>query len=185
MEFGIEKCSMLGIKSDKRHLTDGMELPNQEKRKPTNIWGYWKLTPSHKWRWKKKLRKNSSGQRESNSRKTYVTETLSKEFIPELSSRKIFGTILQSDHRRTKTNRPEKIKLMTMHKALHSRDDVDRFDLSRKKEESTWQYWRQYWHINTTTWRLNTKARRKTDYSHWKHYWQRGVNNNNTGQHFF
>ena len=28
MEFSIEKCAMLVIKSGKRHLTDGMELPN-------------------------------------------------------------------------------------------------------------------------------------------------------------
>ena len=31
MEFGIEKCAMLVMKSGKRHLTDGMELPSQEK----------------------------------------------------------------------------------------------------------------------------------------------------------
>ena len=33
MEFGIEKCAMLVMKSDKRQLTDGMELPNQDKIK--------------------------------------------------------------------------------------------------------------------------------------------------------
>ena len=33
MEFGIEKCAMLVIKSGKRHLTDGMELPNQNEIK--------------------------------------------------------------------------------------------------------------------------------------------------------
>ena len=32
MEFGIEKCAMIVIKSGKRHITDGMELPNQEIR---------------------------------------------------------------------------------------------------------------------------------------------------------
>ena len=31
MEFGIEKCATLGMKSGKRHLSDGMELPNQDK----------------------------------------------------------------------------------------------------------------------------------------------------------
>ena len=37
IEFGIEKCAMLVMKCGKRHLTDGMELPNQDKkRKPTN-----------------------------------------------------------------------------------------------------------------------------------------------------
>ena len=28
MEFSIEKCTMLIMKSGKRHPTDGMELPN-------------------------------------------------------------------------------------------------------------------------------------------------------------
>ena len=31
MEFGIEKCAMLLMKSGKRHLTNGMEQPNQDK----------------------------------------------------------------------------------------------------------------------------------------------------------
>ena len=31
MEFGIEKCALLVMKSGKRHLTDGIELPNQVK----------------------------------------------------------------------------------------------------------------------------------------------------------
>ena len=31
MEFGIEKCAMLVMKSCKRHRTDGMEQPNQDK----------------------------------------------------------------------------------------------------------------------------------------------------------
>ncbi len=31
MEFGIEKCAMLVMKSSKRYLSDGMELPSQDK----------------------------------------------------------------------------------------------------------------------------------------------------------
>ena len=31
MEFGIEKCAMLVMKSGKRHMIDGMELPNHDK----------------------------------------------------------------------------------------------------------------------------------------------------------
>ena len=31
MEFGIEKCALLAMKSGKQHMTDGMELPNQDK----------------------------------------------------------------------------------------------------------------------------------------------------------
>ena len=31
IEFGIEKCAMILMKSGKQHLTDGLELPNQDK----------------------------------------------------------------------------------------------------------------------------------------------------------
>ena len=31
MEFGIEKYALLVMKSGKRHLTDGIELPNQDR----------------------------------------------------------------------------------------------------------------------------------------------------------
>ena len=31
MKFGIEKCALLVMKSGKRHLTYGIELPNQDK----------------------------------------------------------------------------------------------------------------------------------------------------------
>ena len=31
MKFGIEKCTTLVMKIGKRHLTDGMELPNEDK----------------------------------------------------------------------------------------------------------------------------------------------------------
>ena len=31
MGFGIEKCAMLVMKSGKRHMTDGMELPNHDR----------------------------------------------------------------------------------------------------------------------------------------------------------
>ena len=32
MEFGIEKYAMLVMKSGKKHLTDGMELPPPQKK---------------------------------------------------------------------------------------------------------------------------------------------------------
>ena len=54
MEFGIETCAMLVMKSGKRYSTGGMELPNHDrirtlkKRKPTNTWVSWRLTPSNK-----------------------------------------------------------------------------------------------------------------------------------------
>ena len=33
MEFGIEKCAVLVMKSGKRHMTEGVKQPNEEKLK--------------------------------------------------------------------------------------------------------------------------------------------------------
>ena len=63
MESGIEKCAMLVMKSGIWLLTDGMKLPKQDKIRTLgekeNTWGYWKLTPSNKRRWKKKFKKKT------------------------------------------------------------------------------------------------------------------------------
>ena len=48
--------------------------------------------------------------------------------------RKILGTILKVDEKRTSQNAPENKKLLTMHKALHTRDNVNRLYVSRKLE---------------------------------------------------
>ena len=45
---------------------------------------------------------------------------------------KILLTILKVNERRTLTNGPENEKIMTLHKALHSRNDIDRMNVSRK-----------------------------------------------------
>ena len=58
MEFRIEKCAMLVMKTGKGHMTDGMELPNYDKfrmlgeNETSNIWVSWRLTPSNKSKWK-------------------------------------------------------------------------------------------------------------------------------------
>ena len=82
-EFGREKCATIVMKSGKRHLTDGMELPNQDKikrsqkMKPTNTWASWRLTPSNKWKCKTKFKKYISGELENYSRQNSPAETLS------------------------------------------------------------------------------------------------------------
>ena len=102
MEFGIEKCVMLVMKSSKRHLTEEVELPNQVviralgEKKPTNTWRYWKLTPSNKWKWKKNFKKSISEEPENYS--SQMDKYLG--YPP----RKILGTILEVDQRRTLIN---------------------------------------------------------------------------------
>ena len=72
-------------------------------------------------------------------------------------------------------------KLMTMHKLLHPRDDVDRLYVSRKEERRGLAKHRiQRWRIDTTTRRLHRKTLRRTDYSHQKQYRQHdGQQNDN------
>ena len=82
MEFSIEKCAMLVMKSGKQHLMDGMEQPNQEKirtlgEKETNK--YLGILMRHHQTGsaeRKKLRKSISGELENYSRQNYIAGTL-------------------------------------------------------------------------------------------------------------
>ena len=59
---------------------------------------------------------------------------------------------------------------MTMYKALYPRDDVNRLYVSRKDGERGLASIEDS--IDATTPGLHRKARRRTDYSHQKGYWQ-------------
>ena len=130
MEFSIEKCALLVMKSGKRHRTDGMELPNHdkirtEKMKPTNTWVTWGLTPSNKWKWKTRFEKYPR-----RTRKLLETKLSSRNLIEGINTWTVplvrySGPFLKWIK--------EQRKLMTMHKALHPRDDVDRLYVSRKE----------------------------------------------------
>ena len=84
MEFGVEKRAMLVMKSGKRHMTDGMELPNQDEIRTLGENETYKYlcileADSIKGKWKTKFKKNISGELENNSRQNSLAETLSKE----------------------------------------------------------------------------------------------------------
>ena len=61
-------------------------------------------------------------------------------------------------------------KLMTMHKALHHREDVDKLYVSRREEGRGLTSTENWNHIDTTTRRRHRKEPRKTDYSHQKQF---------------
>ena len=69
MEFGIEECSILIIKSGKRKKMKGIELPNQERirmlgeKKNYKYFGMMKAN-TIKQRWKKKNKKSASQKNE-------------------------------------------------------------------------------------------------------------------------
>ena len=81
MEYGIEKCAMLVMKSGEQHLTDGMELPNQDKirtRGEKEIYKYLGMfEPDYIKQVEMKKIKNISRELERFLRQNYLAETLS------------------------------------------------------------------------------------------------------------
>ena len=81
MEFGIEKYAMLVMKSSKRHITDGMELPNQDKIRTleeNETYKYLAILEADAIK-QVEFKKNISGELESYSRQNSLVETSSKE----------------------------------------------------------------------------------------------------------
>ena len=140
MGFGIEKCAMLTMKSAKSHMTDRMELPNQDKIRT--------LGENETYKYLRILEADTIKQVEMKEKiqKEYLRRTR-KLLEIKLSCRNLIKGInpwavtlvifprpflkwttdeLKQMNQRTR-------KLMTMHKALHPRDDVDRLFVSRKE----------------------------------------------------
>ena len=86
MEFGIEKCALLVMKRGKRHITDGIEQPNQEKIRTlaeNETYKYLRILEADtikqvemKNTW---FKKNISGELENYSWQNSLAEALSKE----------------------------------------------------------------------------------------------------------
>ena len=143
MEFGIEKWAMLVMKSGKRHRTDGMELPNQDK--------FRKLRENETYKYLGILEADTIKQvqiKEKKIQKEYHRRTR-KLLETKLSSRNLIrgintwavplvrftGPFLKWTTDELKQMNQRTRKLMTTHKALHPRDDTDRLYVSRKEGE--------------------------------------------------
>ena len=130
MEFDIEKCAMLVMKSGKRHLTDEIELPNQNKIR----------TPGEKETYKylgiveadaiKQVEMKGKIQKEylRRTRKLLETKLSSRNLIKGINTWAVLlrysGHILKWTRDERKQNDQRIRKLMTIHKALHRGDDV-------------------------------------------------------------
>ena len=111
-----------------------------EKEKPTLVWknsqrwASWRMTPSNKWKWKtiffkKYLRR---------TRKLLETKLSSRNLIKGIITWAVplirySGRFLKWTRDELKQMDQRTRKLMTMHKALHPRRDVDRLYVSRKE----------------------------------------------------
>ena len=140
MEFGIEKCAMLVMKSGKGHMTDGMELSNHDRIRT--------LEENETYKYLGILEADTIKQVQMKGmiRKEYLRRTR-KLLEKKLSSRNLIkrintwalplvrysGTFLKWTREELKQMDQRTRKLMTMHKALHPRDDVDRRYVFRKE----------------------------------------------------
>ena len=140
MEFGIEKCAMLVMKSGKRQLTDGMELPNQDKIKTfaeNETYKYLGILAADTIKQveiKEKIQKEYLRR----TRKLLETKLNSRNLIKGIKTWAVplirySGPFLKWTRDELKQMDQRTRKLMTMHKALHPRDDVDRLYVSRKE----------------------------------------------------
>ena len=140
MEFGIEKCAIQIMKSRKRHMTEGIEVPNQEKIR----------TP-----WEKETCKYFRILEADTNKQVEMKDKIKKEYLRrtrKLLEIKLYcrnhikgintwavslisysGPFLKWTREELKQMDQKTRKLMTVHKALHSRDDVDRLYVSRKE----------------------------------------------------
>ena len=135
MEFGIEKCALLVRKSGKRHLTDGIELPNQDKIRTlaeNETYKYLGILEADTI--KQVEMKNKIPKEYLRTRKLLETKLNSRNLIntSAVSLVRFSGPFRKwtSDELRQMDQRTR--KLMTMHKALHPREDVDRLYVPKK-----------------------------------------------------
>ena len=138
MEFGREKCLMPVMKNGKRHLTDRMEQPNQDKIRTLGENESFKYLDTIKQvEMKDKIRKEYLRRTRKLLETKLSTRILIKGIhIGTVTLVKYSGLFLKRT-RELKQMDQRTRKLMTMHKALHPRDDVDRLYVSRK-EGGSW-----------------------------------------------
>ena len=140
MEFGIEKCAMLVMKSDKRHMTGGMELPNHDKirtlgeNETYKYLGILEADTIKQVQMKDKIRKEYLRR----TRKLLETKLSGRNLIKGISTWAVplvrySGPFLKGTRNELKQMDQRTRKLMTMHKALHPWDGVDRLYVSRKE----------------------------------------------------
>ena len=140
MEFCIEKCAILVMKSGKRHMTDGMELPNDnrirtlEENETYKYLGILEADTTIQVQMKDMIRKEYLRR----TRKLLETKLSSRNLIKGINTWAVSvvrysGPFLQWTREKHKQMDQRTRKLMTMHKALHTRDDVHRLYVSRKQ----------------------------------------------------
>ena len=140
MEFGIEKFALLVMKSGKRHRTDVMELPNQDKirtlaeNETYKYLGIFEADTIKQVEMKDKIQKEYLRR----TRKLLETKLSSRNLIKGINTWAVplvryLGPFLKWARNELRQMDQRTRKLMTMHKLLHPRDDVDKLYVTRKE----------------------------------------------------
>ena len=134
------KCAMLVMKSGKRHLTGGMELPNQDKTRTLVENETYKYLGILEADTIKRVQMKDKFQKEylRRTRKLLETKLSSRNLIKGINTWTVplvrySGPFLKWTRDELKQMDKRTRKLMTMHKALYPRDDVDRLYVSREE----------------------------------------------------
>ena len=140
MEFGREKCAMLDMKSAKWHMTDGIELPNHYKIRTLEEKETYKSLCILEADTIKQVQMKDTIQKEylRRTRKQLETKLSSRNLIKGINTWAVSlvrysGPFLKWTREELKQMDQRTRELMTMQKALHPRDDVDRLYVSRKE----------------------------------------------------
>ena len=135
MEFSIEKCALLVMKSAKRHRTDGIELPNQDKirtlaENETNKYlGILEANTIKQVKIKDKIQKGYLRR----TRKLLEIKLSSRNLIKGINTWAVSLVRYSGSFLKWTRDKLRQMNLMTMHEALHPRDDVDRLYVPRKE----------------------------------------------------
>ena len=139
VEFGIEKCAMLIMKSGKQHMTNEMELLNKEKirtlgeKESYKYLGILEDDTIKQVEMKEKILKECPRK----TRKLLETKLYGRSLIKMINTRAAplvrYSEPFLKWTRELKQMSQRTRKLMTMHKALHPRDDVERLYVSIKE----------------------------------------------------
>ena len=166
MEFSIEKCAMLVMKSGKQHLTDGMELLNQDKIRTLGEKETYKCLGILETDTIKQVEMREKIQKEylRKTRKLLETKLSSRNLIKGINTWAV-PLVRYSDQRRNKAKNKE-----TNDHAYGITSQRWRWQticIKKGGRKRTCQHWKQCWRIDKTT-RIHRKTRRRTDNSHWK-----------------
>ena len=140
MEFDIEKCAMLVMKSGKRHMTERVKLPNQVLIRilgEKETYKYLEIMEADtikQQEMKEKIKKEYLRR----TRKSFEIKLYSRNFdkgkntwaVPLV---RFSGPFLKWTREEVKQMDQRTKQLMTMHKALHPRDDIESLYVSRRE----------------------------------------------------